>query len=68
MFNPIINAVTVVPTLAPMDIPIACSSDINPARTKEIEITVAAVDDCIIAVITVPTKIADIKLPVYFSI
>ncbi len=51
-----IHAVTVVPTLAPIIIPIACLSFIIPEFTKPTTITVVADDDCITAVTAAPSK------------
>ena len=52
----IIQAVSVVPILAPMITEMACASVSNPAFTNETVITVVAVDDCTEAVTTVPVS------------
>ena len=49
-----IQAVTVVPILAPIMTPIACVSVRSPALTKLTTITVVADDDCMIEVIPTP--------------
>ncbi len=50
------HAVTVVPTLAPMIMPTACDSSIMPELTKPTTITVAAEEDCMIAVTAAPSR------------
>lgn len=52
----IIQAVTVVPTLAPMITAIDCAKDINPALTKLTTITVDAEELWIKAVIRIPVN------------
>ena len=52
----IIQAVTVVPMLAPIITPILCTSVINPAFTKLTTITVVALDDWMRAVIRIPVS------------
>ena len=59
IWNPnidIIQAVTVVPILAPIITDIACAKVNNPAFTKLTVITVVAVEDCTEAVTRVPVK------------
>ena len=51
-----IQAVSVVPILAPMITEMACASVSKPALTNETVITVVAVDDCTDAVTTVPVN------------
>ena len=53
----IIQAVSVVPMLAPMMTEMACASVSNPALTNETVITVVAVDDCTEAVTSIPVSI-----------
>lgn len=52
----IIQAVTVVPMLAPIITEIACPKVSNPAFTKLTVITVVAVEDCTEAVTNVPVN------------
>ena len=51
-----IHAVSVVPMLAPMMTEMACASVSRPALTNETVITVVAVDDCTLAVTSVPVS------------
>src|SRR5574344_342098 len=53
----IIQAVSVVPILAPMITEIAWASVSNPALTNETVITVVAVDDCTETVTSIPVSI-----------
>ena len=53
----IIQAVSVVPMLAPMITEMACASVSSPAFTNETVITVVAVDDCTDAVTSIPVSI-----------
>ena len=62
------NDVTVVPILAPITIPAACSKFIRPARTRPIVIAVEAELDCITIVIAIPINNALNGLVVYLSI
>ena len=50
----IIHAVIVVPILAPIITPIACKSVSSPALTNPTTITVVALEDCIMDVMTRP--------------
>ena len=52
----IIQAVRVVPILAPMITDMACASVSKPAFTKDTVITVVAVDDCTDTVISIPVR------------
>ncbi len=52
----IIQAVSVVPMLAPMMTEMACASVSSPALTNDTVITVVAVDDCTEAVTRVPVS------------
>ena len=52
----IIQAVMVVPILAPITTPIDSRRESNPALTKLTTITVVAEEDCMIAVISRPVK------------
>ena len=52
-----IQAVSVVPMLAPMMTEMACAKVSNPALTNETVITVVAVDDCTEAVTSIPVSI-----------
>ena len=51
-----IQAVSVVPMLAPMMMEMACASVSRPALTKETVMTVVAVEDCTEAVTRVPVS------------
>ena len=51
-----IQAVIVVPMLAPMMTPIACASVRSPALTKPTTITVVALEDCMTAVTPRPVR------------
>ena len=51
-----IQAVSVVPMLAPMMTEMACAKVKRPALTKDTVITVVAVDDCTAAVMSVPER------------
>ena len=62
-----IHAVTVVPTFAPIIMPMACLSFITPEFTKPTTITVVADDDCITAVTPKPNKKPLSGLDVNFS-
>ncbi len=53
----IIQAVTVVPMLAPIITPMDCEREISPALTKLTSITVVAELDCTTAVIIIPVRI-----------
>ena len=53
----IIQAVSVVPMLAPMMTEMACANVNSPALTNETVITVVAVDDCTEAVTSIPVSI-----------
>jgi len=53
-----IQVVTVVPILAPIITPIACTSESKEALTKLTTMTVVAEDDCIKEVVKNPVKIA----------
>ena len=67
-----IQAVTVVPTLAPMITLMAWRSVINPELTKPTTITVVAEEDWITAVTAMPVKnpaaLPEVSRPAYFSI
>ena len=52
----IIQAVSVVPILAPMITEMACASVSSPALTNDTVITVVAVDDCTLAVTSIPVR------------
>ena len=52
-----IQAVSVVPILAPMITEMACASVNKPALTNDTVITVVAVDDCTDAVTSIPVSI-----------
>lgn len=58
------QAVTVVPTLAPIIRPTECSTVIKPAFTKLIIITVVAEEDCNIPVIPKPVRTPQVRLEV----
>ena len=62
-----IHAVTVVPILAPMIMPMACLSFIMPEFTNPTTITVVADEDCMIAVTPAPTSTPFRGLLVRFS-
>ena len=62
-----IHDVIVVPILAPIITPTACSSFIMPELTKPTTITVVAEDDCITAVTPAPKSTALTGLEVSFS-
>ena len=62
-----IQDVIVVPILAPMIIPTACSSFIIPELTKPTTMTVVADDDWITAVTPAPSNTANKVLDVNFS-
>ena len=53
----IIHAVSVVPMLAPMMTEMACARVSSPALTNDTVITVVAVDDCTLAVTSIPVSI-----------
>jgi len=53
----IIQAVSVVPMLAPIMTEMACASVRSPALTNETVITVVAVEDCTEAVTSIPGSI-----------
>lgn len=59
-----IQAVIVVPILAPKITPTDCCRVSNPAFTKDTTITVVALDDCIIIVINNPVRTDKIRFPV----
>ena len=59
-----IQAVTVVPILAPMMTPMALAKARRPALTKLTSIRVVAVDDCTRAVTTIPVSTHLIRLEV----
>ena len=59
-----IQAVSVVPMLAPMMTEMACASVRSPAETNETVITVVADDDCTAQVTIVPVSIPLRRLPV----
>jgi len=65
--NATICAVMVVPILAPIITPIACSRFIRPAVTKPTTITVVTDDDCTTAVTPAPVSTPLKRLPVSFS-
>ena len=64
---PIINAVIVVPMLAPMITPIACRKVISPALTKPTVMTVVPEEVWISTVTTMPTMTPLIGLDVYLA-
>lgn len=59
-----IQAVSVVPMLAPMMTEMAWTRVSNPALTNETVITVVAVDDCTATVVNIPVSTPDTRLVV----
>src|SRR5699024_8993085 len=59
-----IQLAALLPRLAPMTTPMACTKGIRPALTKPINVIVVEVDDCIMAVKTAPEPKARQGVPV----